>query len=36
MTILQGNKRFLEFQFKLEDDFEELIREQSVVKTFLA
>ena len=29
MTILQGNKRFLEFQFKLEDDFEELIREQS-------
>ena len=29
MTILQGNKRFFEFQFKLEDDFEELIREQS-------
>lgn len=29
MTILQSNKRFIEFQFKLEDDFEELIREQS-------
>ena len=29
MTILQGNKRFAEFQFKLEDEFEELVREQS-------
>ena len=31
MTILQGNKRFTETQFKLEDDFEELIRDQSKV-----
>jgi predicted transport protein len=29
MTILQGNKRFVEAQFKLEDDFEELVRSQS-------
>jgi len=31
MTILQGNKRFVESQFKTEDDFEELIRSQSKV-----
>lgn len=31
MTILQGNKRFIESQFKLEDDFEELIRSQSKI-----
>jgi predicted transport protein len=31
MTILQGNKRFIESHFKLEDDFEELIRSQSKV-----
>ncbi len=29
MTILEGNKRFVEAQYKLEDDFEELIRSQS-------
>jgi hypothetical protein len=31
MTILQGNKRFIESQYKSEDDFEELIRNQSKV-----
>jgi len=31
MTILQGNKRFVEFQYKSEDDFEELIRSQSKI-----
>jgi len=31
MTILQGNKRFIESQYKSEDDFEELIRSQSKV-----
>ena len=29
MTILQGNKRFIETQYKTEDDFEELIQSQS-------
>src|ERR1035438_7381334 len=31
MTILQGNKRFVESQYKLEDDFEELVRSQSKI-----
>ena len=31
MTILQGTKRFVEVQFKLEDDFEELVRERSKI-----
>jgi predicted transport protein len=31
MTLLQGNKRFVESQFKLEDDFEELVRSQSKI-----
>jgi predicted transport protein len=31
MTILQGNTRFVEAQFNSEDDFEELIRDQSKV-----
>ena len=31
MTIVQGNKRFSESQFGLEEDFEELIRSQSKV-----
>jgi len=29
MTILQGNKRYVDFQFKLEEDFEDLVRDQS-------
>jgi hypothetical protein len=29
MTILQGSRRFIETQFKLEEDFEELVRSQS-------
>lgn len=29
MTILQGNKRFVELQFQSEEDFEELIRDQA-------
>ena len=31
MTILQGNKRFVETQFKLEKDLEELVRSQSKI-----
>ena len=31
MTILQGNKRFVESQFEYESDFEELVRSQSKV-----
>ncbi len=31
MTILQGNKRFVEAQFESEDDFERLIRDQSKI-----
>lgn len=31
MTILQGNRRFIESQFKLEEDFEGLVRNQSKI-----